>query len=287
MQFFYSGITNGSIYALIAMGFNIIYNTTGLINFAQGEFVVLGGMFMYTFLSLSGMPVFIAFIITLLVMFFVGIIFERFFLRFVKLKTETNLITITIALSIILRGLSMLIWGRDSLSVPSYVEDKTIILPSGSLTSQSLLIIIVSLLSAIILSLFFKYSKPGKAFRACYDDQVSALICGVNVSVIKMTSFAIASLLGALAGAIVAPVTFVTYNDGVMSGLKGFAAAVLGGLGNFWGGLIGGFVLGILEGLFAFIMPSGLKDAFAFIVLLTILFIRPAGLFGKKKVVRI
>ncbi|MCX8085182.1 MAG: branched-chain amino acid ABC transporter permease [Calditerrivibrio sp.] len=287
MQFLYSGLTSGSIYALVAIGFNIIYNTTGLINFAQGEFVVLGGMLMYTTLSLIGLHPVYAFVITFVSMFVLGLVFERFFLRYVRLKTETNLITVTIALSIILRGFAMIIWGRDSLAVPSYVEEKTIPMLGGSITSQSILVIMVCFAAAILLSSFFKYTKYGKAFRACYDDQMAATICGINVNMIRMLSFAIAGFLGALAGAIIAPITFVTYTDGVMAGLKGFAAAIIGGLGSFWGGLFGGFVLGIIEAFFAFTLPSGFKDAFAFIILLLILFVKPSGFFGKKKAVRI
>ncbi|ADR18804.1 branched-chain amino acid ABC transporter permease [Calditerrivibrio nitroreducens] len=287
MQFLYSGITSGSIYALVAIGYNIIYNTTGLINFAQGEFVVLGGMLMYTTLTMFGVNLFYAFLITFILMFFVGILFERVFLRYVRLKTEINLITVTIALAIILRGIAMVIWGRDSLAVPSYVEEKTVMLAGGSITSQSMVVIVVCFFTAIVLSTFFKYTKYGKAFRACHDDQVASTICGIDVNLIRMLSFAIASLLGALAGAIIAPITFVTYTDGVMSGLKGFSAAILGGMGSFWGGLFGGFLLGIIEAFFAFILPSGFKDAFAFIILLLILFIKPSGLFGKKKAVRV
>ncbi|MGC8768410.1 branched-chain amino acid ABC transporter permease [Calditerrivibrio sp.] len=287
MQFLYSGITSGSIYALVAIGYNIIYNTTGLINFAQGEFVVLGGMLMYTTLTMFGLNIFSAFLITFILMFLVGILFERVFLRYVRLKTEINLITVTIALAIILRGIAMVIWGRDSLAVPSYVEEKTVLLVGGSITSQSLVVIVVCFFTAIVLSTFFKYTKYGKAFRACHDDQVASTICGIDVNLIRMLSFAIASFLGALAGAIVAPITFVTYTDGVMSGLKGFSAAILGGLGSFWGGLFGGFLLGVIEGFFAFILPSGFKDAFAFIILLLILFVKPSGLFGKKKAVRV
>ncbi|MGC8924819.1 MAG: branched-chain amino acid ABC transporter permease [Calditerrivibrio sp.] len=287
MQFLYSGITSGSIYALVAIGYNIIYNTTGLINFAQGEFVVLGGMLMYTTLTMFGLNIFSAFLITFILMFLVGILFERVFLRYVRLKTEINLITVTIALAIILRGIAMVIWGRDSLAVPSYVEEKTVLLVGGSITSQSLVVIVVCFFTAIVLSTFFKYTKYGKAFRACHDDQVASTICGIDVNLIRMLSFAIASFLGALAGAIVAPITFVTYTDGVMSGLKGFSAAILGGLGSFWGGLFGGFLLGVIEGFFAFILPSGFKDAFAFIILLLILFVKPSGLFGQKKAVRV
>lgn len=287
MQFLYSGLTSGSIYALVALGFNIIYNTTGIINFAQGEFIMLGGMLIYSLLILAGVPLFLAIPIAIVLAFALGILFEKVFIRFVKVKSEINLITITIAASIILRGIAMVIWGRDSLGVPAHVPDETIYLPGGVMNTQSLLVIVVCLITAFMLSAFFKQTKYGKAFRACHDDQVASQICGINVSAIRMASFGIAAVLGCIGGIVMSPITFATYNDGVMAGLKGFSAAILGGLGNFWGAIAGGLLLGVLESFFATIIPSGYKDAMAFLIILLILFVRPAGLFGKKKVARV
>lgn len=287
MQFLYSGLTSGSIYALVALGFNIIYNTTGIINFAQGEFVMLGGMFLYTTLVMLGFPLLISVFVSITGAFILGLLFENIFIRFVKVKNEINLITITIAASIILRGIAMIIWGRDSLGVPPHVPDVAIELPGGVLNSQSLLIIAVSLTTAFALSFFFKQTKYGKAFRACHDDQIASQICGINVLTIRMASFGIAAVLGCIGGIVVSPITFATYNDGVMAGLKGFSAAILGGLGNFWGAIAGGLLLGILEGFFATVIPSGYKDAMAFLIILLILFVKPSGLFGKSKVNRV
>jgi branched-chain amino acid transport system permease protein len=287
MQFLYSGITSGSIYALVALGFNIIYNTTGIINFAQGEFVMLGGMFLYTTLVMAGLPLIIAIVISITGAFLLGMMFETVFIKFVKVKSEINLITITIAASIILRGIAMIIWGRDSLGVPPHIKDVAINLPGGVLNSQSLLVIIVSLATAFVLSFFFKQTKYGKAFRACHDDQIASQICGINVSAIRMASFGIAAVLGCIGGIVMSPITFATYNDGVMAGLKGFSAAIFGGLGNFWGAIAGGLLLGIFEGFSATVIPSGYKDAMAFLIILLILFVKPSGLFGKSKVKRV
>lgn len=287
MQFFYSGLTSGSIYALVAIGFNIIYNTTGIINFAQGEFVMLGGMFIYSLLYIFGFPVFLSFFLAVVGAFILGVIFERTFIRFVKVKTELNLITITIAGSIILRGLAMVIWGRDTLYIESFVENSVITLYDGTITTNSLIVISVSIIISFLLTIFFKHTKFGKAFRACYEDKVAASVCGVNVNLIIMVSFGIAAFIGSIAGVVISPITYVTYTDGIMTGLKGFAAAVLGGLGSFWGGIFGGFILGISEALFAYILPSGFKDAMAFLIILLILFLRPQGLFGRKKATRV
>jgi len=287
MQFLYSGLTSGSIYGLVALGFNIIYNTTGIINFAQGEFVMIGGMLIYTLFSVMNLPFPVAFIGAVGGAFMLGIIFERVFIRLTKIKSELNLITVTIAASIIIRDLAMHLWGRDSLPVKEFIPVFNIDMPGGVMSSQSVLVIVVSLLVAFSLNMFLKKSKYGKAMRASFDDPIAAETCGIKVSNIRVMSFAVASLLGAVAGVIIAPIMFVTYDDGIMTGLKGFSAAILGGLGNFGAAIAGGLLLGIFESFSASIIPSGLKDAVAFIVILIILFVKPDGLFGKKKVHRV
>jgi branched-chain amino acid transport system permease protein len=287
MQFLYSGLTSGSIYGLVALGFNIIYNTTGIINFAQGEFVMIGGMLIYTFFVMYGLPFPIAFVGAVGGAFLMGIIFERFFIRLTKIKNELNLVTVTIAASIILRDLAMHFWGRDSLPVKEFIPVFNIDMPGGVISSQSILVIVVSLLVAFGLNMFLKKSRYGKAMRASFDDPIAAETCGIKVSNIRVMSFAVAALLGAVAGVIIAPIMFVTYDDGIMTGLKGFAAAILGGLGNFGAAIAGGLMLGIFESFSASVIPSGLKDAVAFLVILIILFVKPDGLFGKKKVHRV
>jgi len=287
MQFLYSGLTSGSIYGLVALGFNIIYNTTGIINFAQGEFVMIGGMLIYTLFVVLGLPFPIAFIGAVVGAFTLGIVFERVFIRLTRIKNELNLITVTIAASIIIRDLAMHFWGRDSLPVKEFIPVFNIDMPGGVISSQSILVIVVSLSVAFGLNMFLKKSKYGKAMRASFDDPLAAENCGIKVSSVRVMSFAVASLLGAVAGVIIAPIMFVTYDDGIMMGLKGFAAAILGGLGNFGAAIAGGLLLGIFESFSASVIPSGLKDAVAFLVILIILFVKPDGLFGKKKVHRV
>lgn len=287
MQFLYSGLTSGSIYGLVALGFNIIYNTTGLINFAQGEFVMLGGMLIYSLFSIFHIPFVIALPITLLGSFILGAAFERIFVHFCRHKSEVNLITVTIAASIIMRDLAMHTWGRDSVKVDDYIPIVNLQMPGGVISSQSILIIAVSMLVAWGLNIFLKTSKYGKAMRACFDDQTAAQTCGISVRNVRITAFAVASLMAGIAGVIISPITFVTYDDGIMIGLKGFAAAILGGLGNFWAAVAGGIMLGIFESFSASIIPSGYKDAMAFFVILLILFVKPDGIFGKKRAHRV
>lgn len=287
MQFLYSGLTSGSIYGLVALGFNIIYNTTGIINFAQGEFVMIGGMLIYTLFVMLDLSFPVAFIGAAGGAFIMGILFEKVFIRLTRIKSELNLITVTIAASIILRDLAMHFWGRDSLPVKEFIPVFNIELPGGVISSQSVLVIFVSLFVALGLNLFLRRSRYGKAMRASFDDPVAAETCGIKVDTIRVMSFAVAALLGAVAGMIIAPIMFVTYDDGIMTGLKGFAAAILGGLGNFGAAIAGGLLLGILESFSASVIPSGLKDAVAFLVILIILFVKPDGLFGRKKVHRV
>lgn len=287
MQFLYSGLTSGSIYGLVALGFNIIYNTTGIINFAQGEFVMFGGMLIYTFFTIFHVPFAIALPVTVLGSFIIGALFERIFVNFCKYKTEINLFTITLAASIILRDLAMHAWGRDSVKVDDYIPIANLKMPGGVISSQSVLIIIVSLLVAWGLNLFLKKSKYGKAMRACFDDQTAAETCGISVRNVRIIAFGVASFMAGVAGVLISPITFVTYDDGIMIGLKGFCAAILGGMGNFWAAVAGGLMLGIFESFSASIIPSGYKDAMAFFVILLILFVKPDGLFGKKRAHRV
>ncbi len=287
MQFLYSGLTSGSIYGLVALGFNIIYNTTGLINFAQGEFVMLGGMLIYSLFCVFEVPFYTALPLTLLGCFIIGVLYERVFINLARYKTEINLVTLTIAASIIMRDVAMHIWGRDSLRVDDYIPVVNVQMPGGVISSQSILIIAVSMLVAWGLNMFLKKSKYGKAMRACFDDQTAAETCGINVRSVRIMSFAVSSAMAGIAGVIISPITFVTYDDGIMIGLKGFAAAILGGLGNFWAAVAGGLLLGIFESFSASVIPSGYKDAMAFFVILLILFFKPDGLFGRKKATRV
>ena len=248
---------------------------------------MLGGMMIFTLFALLGMPFLIAFPLAVLCALILGLLFERIFINPVRVKNDINLINVTIAASILLRDFAMLIWGRDTVNVGEFIPVKTIEMPGGVISSQSLMVIGVGALIAFILHLFLKHSKYGRAMRACFDDMTAAGICGINAVMVRVMSFGVAGAVGAAAGVLISPITFVTYDDGIMIGLKGFAAAILGGLGSFWGAIAGGLLLGLLESFSATVMPSGYKDAVAFVVILLILFIRPAGLFGKRMAKRV
>ncbi len=282
LQYLFSGLTSGAIYALIALGFTIIYNATEVINFAQGEFVMLGAMFMATFCGL-GVPIPLAFTGAVLLTALVGILVERLAIYPARKASPITLIIITIGLSILIKGVAMFVWGKDPLPVPSFVGEKPIAIFGATLVPQSLLVLVVALLAVLAMEAFFKRTLTGKAMRACAANRLAARLLGIRVEPLVLLAFAISAGISALAGVIISPITFATYDMGTMLGLKGFSAAVLGGLTSSSGSVLGGFLLGILEALAAGFISSAYKDAAAFIILVLMLLIKPEGLFGTKE----
>jgi branched-chain amino acid transport system permease protein len=197
-------------------------------------------------------------------------------------KQVLNLIILTLGWSIFLKGSAMLSWGKDSYDLPSFSGSEPIHFWKVTLLPQALWIIGVGILVSIGLRLFFNYSLTGRAMKACSFDRVSARLVGIDDDWMVLMSFALAATTGAIAGIIITPITLMAYDQGGMLGLKGFCATFLGGLGNLYGSIIGGLLLGILESLGAGLISSGYKDAIAFMVFLIILFFKPSGLLGLK-----
>ncbi|NOY70543.1 MAG: branched-chain amino acid ABC transporter permease [Deltaproteobacteria bacterium] len=281
------GIQRGSIYALVAIGFNMIYNSTGIINFAQGEFVVLGGLMMVTLtmnLSLS-MP--FAFLLSVLFVTIVGFLMERLTINPVREPTVLRLIIITIAVSILLKGLAMCIWGKGSLYMRQFTQTGPIEFFGATIMPQTLWIIgiLAAVVSAYIL--FFNFTLTGKCMRACSINRDSARLCGINDRLMVMLSFALSAGIGAVAGIIITPIIQMDYGRGALLGLKGFGAAVLGGLGNSGGAVVAGLLIGILEAMSGGYISSHYMDAIALIVMLFVLFVRPGGIFGKSEEIRL
>ncbi len=287
LQFLISGLTSGAIYALIALGFTIIYNATEVINFAQGEFVMFGAMFMATFMGKLGWPLPVAFTLAVLFTAGIGILVERLAIYPAKHATPITLIIITIGVSILLKGMAMFVWGKDSLPVPAFISERPIQIFGATIVPQSLLVIMVALVSVFLLEIFFRKTIRGKAMRACATNRLAARLIGIKVEPLVLFAFGLSASLSAIAGAIISPITFATYDMGTMLGLKGFSAAVLGGLSSSMGSVAGGFLLGILESLAAGFLSSAYKDAAAFVILLLMLFIKPEGLFGLKEAKKI
>ena len=279
-QYILSGLSTGAIYALIGLGFAIIYNSTGIINFAQGEFVMFGGMLGVYFFNKQGLPLPLAFLLAVLVTALCGVLFERFAIRPLRRPTPMNMVIITIGGSIFLRGVAMIAWGKDTHVLPTFSGDEPISLAGATLLPQHLWIFAITVLLIIGTKLFFSHTISGKAMCACAVNRRAAGLVGIDVRRMIMFSFILSSAIGAMAGIIIAPLTMTSYDVGVMLGLKGFCAAIIGGMSSGLPTVIGGLLLGILESLGAG-FSSGYKDAVAFVILLLILFFRPQGLFSR------
>ena len=287
LQFTLSGLATGAIYALIGIGFSIIYNATGIINFAQGEFVMLGGILTYFSLDVLKLPLWVSVPLAVLVATCCGLLFERLAIRPLRNASPINLVIITIGGSILIRGLAMLLWGKDTHAVPSFSGDDPITLAGATLLPQHLWIMGITLVVISLNKYFFYFTISGKAMRACAYNSRAAGLVGIDVKRMVLLSFTISSAMGSMAGIIVAPLTMTAYDVGIMLGLKGFCAAIIGGMSSGVSTVVGGLLLGVLESLGAGMISSGYKDAIAFIILLLILFIRPQGLFGKAETERV
>jgi len=287
VQYLFSGLSTGAIYSLIGLGFAIIYNATGIINFAQGEFVMLGGMLTYFFLAVVKMPLFASMALAIIISTIIGIVFERLAIRPLKKPTPLNLVIITIGGSIFIRGVAMLVWGKDTHTIPMFSGNEPLLLAGATILPQHMWIFAITLFIIIINKLYFYYSISGKAMRACSYNRNAASLVGIDVKRMVLFSFAISSAMGSVAGMIAAPLTMTSYDVGIMLGLKGFCAAIIGGMSSGIGTVLGGLILGVLESLGAGLLSSGYKDAIAFIILLLILFIRPQGIFKKAETERV
>jgi branched-chain amino acid transport system permease protein len=286
LQLLVAGIGTGSIYALIALGFNVVFKSTGAMNFAQGEWVVMGGMISaLLFAATSNIGLACALAVVIVIM--VGIVSERLVIWPLR-RPNTLLITlVSIGLAICTRSLVMLVLGKKPVGYPGFSQVPTLVVGGVAVQTQTLWIIALTIAFLIAMHLFFERSMLGKALRAAAADRDAAAIVGVRVETTVMLSFAIAAFAGALAGAIITPLTLSSYDQGAMFGFKGFSAAMLGGVGSLPGAVVGGLALGLLEAFGSFYISSDFKDAIAFTVLLLILFARPSGLLGRADVVKV
>jgi branched-chain amino acid transport system permease protein len=279
LQFLAGGLTAGSIYALVALGFSIIFNASKVINFAQGEFVMLGGMAAAS-MTAAGAPLALALPAAIVLAAAVGLLLEKLAIERAARADVTTLIIITIGASIFLRGVAQLVWGKGIRALPPLSGEQPIALGGATVLPQSLWVLGATLAIVAALSWFFGRTRLGRAMLATAHNRLAAQLVGIDVRMVLFASFGLAAALGAVAGVLIAPITFTSYDAGTMLGLKGFAAAILGGLGSFHGAIAGGLVLGLLESLGAGFVSSAYKDAIAFVVILAVLFVRPDGLVG-------
>lgn len=286
LQFLFSGVTVGATYALAALGFTLIYNASNVINFAQGEFIMLGGMLAVIFTQ-AGLPLPVALVLAILVPAVVGVLIEKLAIEPVKGAETVTLIIITIGASLVIRGLTAVIFGKGTHSLPAFSGDTPIEILGATLMPQSLWVLGVTALVVVALWYFFNRTLQGKAMLATSFNRLAAELVGINTGWVLFLSFAMSAALGALGGILITPITMTSYDVGIMLGLKGFVAAVLGGLGNGLGAVVGGLLVGILEAMGAGYISSAYKDAMPFVLILLILFFMPRGLFGGKSTDRV
>lgn len=286
LQFAFSGLTVGAIYALVALGFTLIVNSSDVVNFAQGEFVMLGGM-VTVFATAAGVPLPLAALLAILVAVAVGLLLHRLAIEPARGASPITLIIITIGASILLRGLAATFFDKNYHSLPPFFGSEPLIIGGAALLPQSIVVLMGVGLIVVLLWAFLTRTLTGKAMLATAANRLAARLVGINTSAVVGLSFMISAAIGALGGILAAPITLTNYDVGTMLALKGFAAAMLGGMGNPLGAVAGGLLLGLLEAFTAGYVSSQYKDAVAFIVILLVLFSMPQGLFGSSKVERV
>ncbi len=283
------GIRGGSIYALIALGFVVIYNVTGIINFAQGAFVMLGAMVCVTFynvdVAMAPAPkLLLAFILSVICVAIIGGLLERLAIHPARHSPILTLIMITVGAYIAIQGIALLIWGADPYSLPAFstlaLGDKRFRFAGILVKGQSFWIWGTTAVILAALAFFFERTILGKAVRACAVNSKAAQLMGISPSRMSLLSFSLAAALGAIGGIVLAPATRPIYDMGLRLGLKGFVAAIMGGMVSSTGAVIGGLLLGVLENVGAGVTKAGFKDIIAFVILILILLFRPQGIIG-------
>jgi len=288
MQFLVSGVTVGSIYALIALGFVVIYNVTGIINFAQGEFAVYGAFSAITVYQQTrllsgnlqvdlGWPLPLAALFGVIVATLLGLLLYRAGIQPARNASILSMIIITIGAALVFRGMALLLWGTDPYRLPVFTPGPPIKIFGAILVRQGVWVIGITIITLVVLYLFFNYTLLGKALRACAVNPGAARLMGINPRRMALLAFGLSAAITAIAGIAIAPITFMTYDRGLILSLKGFVAAIMGGMSSPVGAVVGGLLLGILESFSAGLISSGYKDAVAFFVLFIVLAVRLGG----------
>jgi branched-chain amino acid transport system permease protein len=283
LQVFFGGLTAGSIYAMIALGFTLVYRATTVINFAHGEFVMLGALLAISGVSALKLPLVVAVLLAILAAAVVGVLVERLLLRPVRAQPAFVLILITLGASFFFRGSAMILWGKDPLPLQPFSGQQSIFVAGAALLPQVLWILGAAVLTVVLLSLFLNKTVYGKALRACAENQGAASLVGINVSAMIMLSFLMSAAIGGMAGVLIAPITAMDFQAGFLLAMKGLTGAIIGGLERVTGVILGAVLLGIIEAYGAAFVSSLMKDALAFVVLIAVLIVWPNGLLGPRR----
>lgn len=283
LQLIISGAAQGCIYGLIALGFVLIYKATETVSFAQGDLMMLGAFIGLVTMTLMGFPFWISVLSAIVAMGLFGLVVERLVIRPIIGQPQFTIVMLTIGIGYVLRGLVTMIpaIGTETHTLP--VPYKDMVLRAGGLvvSAEQLVVIGSTALLCLLLYALFRYSTIGIAMQAASQNQLAAYYMGIPVKRLNGLVWALAAAVAAIAGLLLAPITFVHVNMGFI-GLKAFPAAVVGGFGSLPGAIVGGLIIGIVEALAGFYLPTGFKDIAPYIVVLLMLWFKPNGLFGEK-----
>jgi branched-chain amino acid transport system permease protein len=288
LQLLLAGVAQGCVYALVALGFVLIYKATETVNFAQGDLMMLGGFFALTASVIMGWPYWATILFAVAAMAAVGMLIERIVLRPVLGQPAFTVVMLTIGVGYVLRGVVTMVpgWGTDTYTFPTPFADGTFRIGEVIIAVQQVAVIVMTAALVSVLYVFFRFSKLGVAMQATSQNQLAAAYMGIPVRRVNMMIWGLSAGVAAFAGILLAPVTFVHSNMGFI-GLKAFPAAVVGGFGSVPGAIVGGLIIGLVEAVAGRYMPEGFKDVAAYVVVLAVLMIKPSGIFGetaKKKV---
>jgi len=284
LQLTIAGVAIGCIYALIALGFVLIYKATEVVNFAQGDVMMLGGFVAFTFAVLWEFPFWLAVIFAILVLALVGAVFNRVLLVPIIGQPTFAAVMITLAAGYVMRGVASMVpgWGTDTYALKAPYSDGTLKLGDLVVSTDHIAIIVLTAMLCAGLYLFFKHTRVGIAMQASSQNQLAANYMGIPVRRINTLIWGISAGVAAFTAILLAPITFVHTNMGFI-GLKAFPAAVVGGFGSIPGAIVGGLVIGLVESYAGFYLPEGFKDVAAYVVVLLVLMIRPSGIFAEMR----
>ncbi|MFH1139790.1 MAG: branched-chain amino acid ABC transporter permease [Pseudomonadota bacterium] len=275
-----SGIAMGCIYALVALGFVLIYKATDVVNFAQGDLMMVGAFFAFTLINFLHLPFILSFVLALAAMAVLGALIERLVLRPLVGEEAFAIIMATIGLGILLRSAAGMIWGYDTYKFSAGLTNDPVRIGGLVLSSAQIWIIASTVFLIVSLHLFFNRTRVGISMEAASQNQLAAFLMGVSVKRVFSSIWAIGAVAAAVAGIFLTPIQFLNYNMG-MIGLKAFPAAVLGGFGSVPGAIVGGVIIGVSESLAGIYLPQGYKNVLAWIILIVVLMFRPEGIFGQ------
>ena len=283
LQYLLSGVAIGSIYSLVALGFCMMWATSGTVNFAQGDSVMIGAVLGVTFCLDKGVPVWLGLIAIIIICYFLGMGIERVAIRPFRGVSDIGWILSTIAIGIIFRNIAMVTFGTYDRPFPTILVQKPIYIAGAGIYPQEILIPIVSLALMIGIEIFYNRTKFGSALRAVSYNREAAGLMGINANFMIAFSYALATSVAGIAGFIVAPVILASSHMGLLIGLKGFAVAIIGGINSPRGTIVAGFVYGVLEKFIAGYFSTAAREITTFSLVILILLISPWGIFGKKR----